>query len=247
MMAELKSEFRKLLTIRSTYYLLGLTLFLVLLVGFYIEGYRLDAKQLSDPMLLNNSVTDAISSLILFAGIVGLLLMTHEYRYNTIIYTLTASRSRSKVLAAKIIALSVFALIFVALVGILSPLMTDLGVHVARHTDLMAPQTINYGDVAWRLLYYSWAYVIAALMLAVIIRNQVAAIVSLFLIPTVEALLTLLLKNNGVYLPFTALGAVVTHPSQGSITPARAALVFAAYLIVGWAVAWILFSRRDAN
>ena len=246
-MGELKSELRKLFTVRSTYYVLGLTLFLVLLIGFYIEGYRLDTKQLLDPLLLNNSITDAINALIALAGIVGILLVTHEYRYNTIVYTLTATRSRSRVFVAKILAMSIFAVLFCVLVGFLAPLVTYLGVHAAHHGSLLVPQTLHYSDALWRLFYYGWAYVMFAVMLAVIIRNQVAAIVSLFLIPTIEQVLTLLLKDNSVYLPFSALGSLVSAPTRGSITHAHAAMVTLVYLVIGFTVAWALFQRRDAN
>ena len=246
-MKELRSEIRKLLSVRSTYYILALTLGLVVLVGFYIEGYRLDPQLLKDPLLLSNTAPDAITSLILLGGIVGLLLMTHEYRYNTIIYTMTTSKSRTRILVSKFLAMTIFAIFFCALVGLLSPSMTYLGVHAAHHSDLMAPQSIHYADVAWRVLYYGWAYIVAALMLAVLIRNQVAAIASLFLIPTIEQLLSLLLKNNSVYLPFTSLGSLVSTPTQGSITHVHAAFLFTGYLIIGWAAAWILFLRRDAQ
>jgi hypothetical protein len=67
----------------------------------------------------------------------------------------------------------------------------------------------------------------------------------MFLIPgTVEQLLGLLLKKNQVYLPFSALGAVLEH---NQISYVRAATVVGLYVVVGWIVAWVLFLRRDAN
>ena len=92
----------------------------------------------------------------------------------------------------------------------------------------------------------------AGLALAGLIRNQVGAIITLFVAPgTIESLLGLLLKKNQVYLPFTALRQVVSQsmdPSlAGRITPVHAAYVFGAYLAGTWIVAWVLFLRRDAN
>lgn len=245
MITELKSEFRKLLTVRSTYLITLFTIVLIAFVGFYVVGWRLTGGDLRNPFLLASDITDPLTNLVFLAGVVGVLLMTHEYRYNTIVYTLTASNSRSKVLLAKVIATSAYAIFFTILVAVLSPLMTYLGVHAHGHA--LVPQTLNLSDLAWRALYYGWGYAMIALMIAVIVRNQVATIVALFLTPAVEQLLSLLLKNNTVYLPFDALGSLMQKPLHGAITHARAAEVFALYLIVGWAIAWLLFLRRDAS
>ncbi|HYH36352.1 MAG TPA: ABC transporter permease, partial [Candidatus Saccharimonadales bacterium] len=178
--------------------------------------------------------------------IIAILLMTHEYRYNTIMYTLTASNSRSKVLFAKILAISIFALLFTLTIVILSPVLIYLGAHI--HGNSLAAQIIPYGDLLWRCLFYGWASILAGLLLATLIRNQIGAVVSLFVIPSLEqAAAALLLKNNAVYLPFMSLNEVLISPSKGSLSYGHAALVFSAYLIVGWIVAWILFLRRDAN
>lgn len=84
--------------------------------------------------------------------------------------------------------------------------------------------------------------------MATLIRNQIGAVVAtLFVIPSLEQIATLLLKNNAVYLPFTSSNEVLVSPEKGSLSYGHAALVFSAYLLIGWIVAWILFLRRDAN
>jgi len=251
MMATLKAEFRKLLTVRSTYIITGLVLLLVIFVAFYVEGWRLDSGGLHDPTELAGDVTGALM-ITVFGAIVAILLMTHEYRYNTIMYTLTSSNSRSKVLISKFIAVSVYALFLAVLIGVLSPTLSYLGVHLHGHT--LVPQTLHYGNLIWRSLFYGWGYGMAGLLLAVLTRNQVASIVALFLIPDLgEQLLGLLLKHNTVYLPFSALNQVIgSHnnmgdPNSSDLSPGKAAGVYAIYLVVGWLVAWVLFLRRDAN
>jgi ABC-type transport system involved in multi-copper enzyme maturation permease subunit len=250
MMAALKSEFRKLLTVRSTYIITALVIVFVALISFYFEGWRLDAAALRDPTQLAGDVTGALNVTV-FGAIIAILLMTHEYRYNTIMYTLTSSNSRSKVLLAKFVTISVYALFLAALVGVLSPTLCYLGVHAHGHA--LIPQTIHYGDLAWRSLFYGWGYGMAGLLLAVLTRNQVASIVALFLIPDVveQTLGYLLLKHNTVYMPFSALTQVINGPSTGptgsNLSPAKAAGVYCIYLVVGWIVAWILFLKRDAN
>src|SRR5665213_3325357 len=125
----LRAEVRKMLTVRTTYYLMGFSLFLVLLLAGFITGYRVTHAQLLDPTYLSQQVLQAVDAVGFFAALVGVLLFANEYRHNTIIYTLTLSRSRSQVLAAKIIVASLFAMLTVLLLGIISPLVTLLGAH----------------------------------------------------------------------------------------------------------------------
>ena len=90
----------------------------------------------------------------------------------------------------------------------------------------------------------------AGLLIAALVRNQVGAIITLFIVPdTVEGLLSLLLKKNAVYLPFSSIHAVIGQGLNynNSITAGHAALLFSGYLIIGWLIVWVLFLRRDAN
>lgn len=248
MMPALKAEFRKVWTVRSTYFILAFVLFIALFFGFYVSGWKIDSGALRDPGTLALDITSAISAVSVFASLVGVLLVTHEYRYNTIMYTLTASNSRSKVLLAKILVVSGFAIVFALCLAILSPVLSVLGTH-AHHLTLV-PQTLHYGNLLWRSLFFCWGYAMAGLVIASLVRNQVGAIVALFIAPnTVESLLGLLLKKHVVYLPFSSLSTVIGQGMNynNSITPQRGALVFTSYLIVSGAIAWILFLRRDAN
>jgi ABC-2 type transport system permease protein len=246
MTAAMRAELRKLLTIRSTYVLIVVAFLFVVLVAFYAKGYKLSAAELRDPHHIADSVIIAGSSLpIVFGSIIAVLLMTHEYRYSTIMYSLTASNSRSKVLGAKFAVISVFALLFMIAICAASAGLAYLGVHLHGHT--LVHQIIPYKDLVWRCLFYGWGSVIAGLLIAALIRNQIGAVVALFVIPSLEQAAGLLLKGNAVYLPFMSSDEVLTSPSQGSISHGHAALVFSAYLVVGWIMAWALFLRRDAN
>lgn len=248
MITAIKAEFRKLLTVRSTYIVTALVTLLMLFVAGYIEGWRLTPQALHDPMQFTGDVLGALS-LSVFGAIIAILLVTHEYRYNTIMYTLTSSNNRSKILLAKVVVISAYALFLTVLIGILSPIASNVGVHLHGHT--LVPQTLHVGNLIWRSLFYGWAYGMVGLLLAVLIRVQVGAIAALFLIPgLVEQLLGQLLKSDAVYLPFSALDQVIGNMNVGSsahLTPGKAALVFLIYLVTGWIVAWILFLKRDAN
>lgn len=248
MIAELKAELRKLFTVRSTYYFIGFVLVLVLVLAFYASGWRIDKLDLLNPNTLYNDAAGTINFISIFPALIAILLVTHEYRYNTIMYTLTLSNNRNKVLLSKILVMSGFAIVFALIFAFLSPLVSVLGVH-AHHLKLV-PQTWHYGRLVWHCLFYVWGYTMAGLVLGVLIRNQVGALVALLIGPdTIEGLLSLLLKKKVVYLPFSSLHEVIGMGENfnKTISPLKGAFIFCCYLIVAWAVAWVLFLQRDTN
>src|SRR5580658_6941206 len=103
MITELKAEFRKVFSIRSTYVILAIMTALVIFFSFYVGGWRSDKANLLDPHRLFTISQQSINFIAIFPGLIALLLLTHEFRYNVISYSLTLSNNRSKVLAAKII------------------------------------------------------------------------------------------------------------------------------------------------
>ncbi|HEY4963835.1 MAG TPA: ABC transporter permease [Candidatus Saccharimonadales bacterium] len=258
--ASLKSELRKLFSVRSTYILLGLALVYMAFYDFFIVGFRANAKHHGDFFVNYHSHyyifsevarSGGISPPILFCSIVAVLLMAHEYRYNTIMYTLTASNSRSKTLLAKFLAVTGFAILFALFVEILSPSLAVLGMHV--HHLSTTGQVFFYKQFFVRVLFYSWAYSTIGLLLAIFFRNLVAAIAALFLLPVaIEPLISLLLTTNQQqYLPFNAMTAVIDNgilqPGANQLSALRSALVVIVYLVVFWLIAWFSFLKRDAN
>jgi ABC-2 type transport system permease protein len=248
MINQLKAEFKKIFTIRSTYIILALMLGLLFFFGFYVGGWHLDKIDLLNPLQLYRTAQQSINFLSIFPALIALLLITHEYRHNLISYSLTLSNSRSKVLASKVIVVTVLSLFTSAVVLSLSPLFAKWGVHSNHHQ--LIHQSFYFWSIAWKGLIYGWGYAMVGLLLGVLIRNQIGAIVVLFIVPdTVEGLLSILLKNNTDYLPFSALHTMLGAGlnSQGSsISPIHALYVFLSYLIGGWIIAWFLFLRRDA-
>ncbi|MBW4061753.1 hypothetical protein HJC99_04265 [Candidatus Saccharibacteria bacterium] len=246
MMRTLLAELRKIITLRSTYIILGIMVALVLLFAGFIDGYRATAASLASPDMLSGEVTSAVSVTSVLLALVGLLLFAHEYRYNLIMYTLTSTRSRSQVLLAKILAVTLFVVPMVLFVSALSPLAAYAGAHLrGLH---MVHQTFNYWDLLWRNVFFAWAYAMFALVFIALIRNQIGAIIVFFIVPgTVEGILSLLLKGNAKYLPFTSLASVLKVGAPGSMSPGHSALVASAYLVVLWIFTWIMFLRRDAN
>src|SRR4051812_17866621 len=108
MIPALKSECRKLLTVRSTYVIVGSVVALIIFYSFYIVGWRSAVGNLHDPSTVTSNNNGMLNSLPTILGaIMAILLMTHEYRYNPILPSLTSSNNRVKVLAAKFLVISV--------------------------------------------------------------------------------------------------------------------------------------------
>lgn len=234
------AEVRKLLTIRSTYILAAIALLLIGFVSFWTMGVKGDPAQTT---ALSQAALTAGATSGIFMAITAILLITHEYRYNTIVYTLTASRSRSKVLAAKLIATAGYAVLVSALLGVAAVLLLLIG--AALRDGGLAPQIFPVWDTVWRTVTFALGFALAGLLFGVLFRHVVGAIILLFIAPsTIESLLMLVLKENAKYLPFTALEQVNTGMF---LKPAMGLLIFSAYLAGGWILAWILFLRRDAN
>jgi ABC-type transport system involved in multi-copper enzyme maturation permease subunit len=251
MMPAIKSDLRKLYTLRSTYLFLLAALAIIGIFAFWVEGYKAGINSLSvhDSHKLATLIRDAITNLAGLGGLVAILLMTHEYRYNTINYTLSLSRSRSQTLLSKVITVSIFALFFTVFVTVFSVAAMYLGIAIQGAS--LSHQVIPM-DLIWRTLFVGWGYAMTGLLLATIIRQQVGVVVAFLFLPgVVESLLGLVLKDNRTYLPFTALQQVTGL--QGDIglkhllSHGEAALVFMFYLVIGWIIAWYLFLRRDAN
>jgi ABC-2 type transport system permease protein len=237
MLPAIRAEWRKLFTVRSTYILSLVAIVLTGLISFWPMGLK--GNSANNELLMEAAFNSGIASMLI--AIIAILLITHEYRYNTIMYTLTASNSRSKVLLAKVGVMTIFTVLFTVVAAFLAVGLTWLGVHIGPGS--LVPQEFYYWDSAWRLMFGSVAYVWAGLLFGFLFRHVVGALVVFLIVPnTLEGLLTLVLKDNNQYLPFTALSNV-----QYGDSPGKAALIFTGYLVVGWAVAWFLFLKRDAN
>jgi ABC-type transport system involved in multi-copper enzyme maturation permease subunit len=250
----LRAELRKLLSVRSTYIITGFAILFVVFISFWAQGYKFGAQPgvhfFADNLLQTIAPMTSVA-----AVLVAILLMAHEYRYNTVIYTLTASNSRSKVLIAKIMITLGYVFALLAVTTALSLVMSAWGLHWAH--IILPGQQIGL-DVFAKILFYCEAFALAGLLFAVLIRNLVFAIVFMLIVPnTVEGLITLVLKQKAIYLPFSALSQVIATSVKaadngprfrvGHLTPLKGALVFCIYLIVGWIVTWYLFLRRDVN
>lgn len=307
MLLQLKSELRKLLSVRSTYILLVIACAFISLFSYfgtsaqtyetakcestgqviYTKDYSDERLQSASPeQICGGTVTnvqqtsrqlpkekllfglqESVPVMITLVGIILILLVAHEFRYNTINYTLTISNSRSKVLAAKLIVGAVFAIVTTLFAIGLSLAVTFAAISAK---DLVLPaQDYDWLYVIGRHLVYGLAYALFTIGLAVLVRNLTMAIAAYFVLPTLDGILSMLLANRDIEptktLPFTALdrfgnvasdiatgtanvGEKFLNTSQNLPATAWGALaVFAGYFVVLWVVTWVLFTRRDAN
>lgn len=247
----LKSEFRKLLTVRSTYIASIIGLLLVVFLSFWIEGYKgisgSAASMLKDTALAEIAVNASLTTGII--SIVAILFIGHEYRHNTIMYTLTAANSRLKVLLAKTVVIATYSTV-ITLMGIGIAIASYYAGLALRDASLPA-QDFDILPRLAQLVYYGIGYGVIGLLLGVVLRNIVGAIAFIFIVPgTVESLLALLLKDNAMYLPFTALERFIGGgmlPQGAELGIVKALVITLAYLTVGWALTAYFFVRRDAN
>lgn len=246
MISSLKSEFRKFLSIRSTYVISILALLLLGFIAFYATGYQ-GAKS---PASL--SVFQASQNMIMlisaFTGIAAILHICHEYRYNTIAYTLTMTNRRLKVLASKMTVIAVYGFVMSGLALLLTAILVPLG---AKMAGADFPPQVDYDayNLIWRTLVYITLGNWMALLFGFLFRSLVFSIVAWFIIPsTIEPLLNGLLKVSSNYLPNMAHTQIMMPTSDPSIySPLASAGVVLLYLVVGWIAAGALFVKRDAN
>lgn len=250
MIPTLKSEFRKLFTVRSTYVITLVVLLLVAFMNFYLEGYKGNTGSPASTLettALQEVISNAAGIGALFLAIIAVLFMAHEYRYNTIMHTLTANTRRTTVLLLKMFAVAVFGACFGLMVVLFGVGMYLLGVQL-RGESLHSQDLSLWTSLGKVVLYYI-GYALIAVMLAALMRAVVGAIAALLLIPTtIEPLIGIVLKDNAVYLPFAALDTIMgASLMQGSLTSNAAIGVSAIYLAVFGVITWLLFLRRDAN
>lgn len=251
MISTLRAEFMKFLTVRSTYIWTALTFALIGFVAFYGFGYSTQTPVIIEPGFMLNMLTTVIAVFITIATILTILLVAHEYRYNTITYTLTASPSKLRVLAAKAIVMLAYTTVIGVVLLIMAYAATRLGLSMKGVT--LAAQDIPLWDTFWRLGAYAWGYVLVGIIIATIVRGLVGSIVLFFIIPAIEQMSSLVLKGASKFLPFRSLDSLLVSRMDVSevgieVLTAKAALgVFSIYLVAGLIVAAISFVRRDAN
>jgi len=245
--AQLRSELRKLATTRTN---LGLLAGLVALILFGVVAGAFSSE--ADLSLAENQreLVGNGSFAAVFAALIGVMAMTSEFRHGTIHATFVFTPARERVVAAKVLASLVAGTAFGA-VGAGIALGTGVALIRARGYDLM----LDAADVRRLLLggvVMSALWAALGVGLGALARNQVAAILGLFAwVFVVETLVLEYLPGIGRYAPGVA-GTALTGDTVGSSSvhllsaPVGGAML-ALYALVLVLAGTVLIRRRDVT
>jgi ABC-2 type transport system permease protein len=235
----LHSEWIKLWTTRTTWVMLGIGLFCEgLFAGLIVGLVPFEDLDGVDEIITG---TGLLMTLML---VLGVLIITTEFRHGTTGSTFLASPRRWPVLVAKLAAAVLVGLLagllFVAVNGgIALPLYTDRGGTLPATGDLAE---VYAGVVVSFSLLCAFGLGIGA-----IVRNQVGAIIAAIAFFFVISGLPYLLPGTiGEYFPASALGSLHGHvEGEGTLNQVEGGLVLAAWSLGLWALGTLLVTRRD--
>lgn len=254
-MTLLKSEWIKLTTTKSAYWLYGLAVLfavgLAALIGQFEQASSGEPVAGapgggSDPLFAILGVSVFTVFLVWIAAIVA---VTGEYRYHTIKATFLAAPNRWSAIVAKTLLFTVASIVVTAVAIIISFLVAG----GLSGVDAWTPFSGEGFQLLWRFPVYAGLGTLAVLGLAYIMRNAAGAIALLFVwVLALEPMVMLIPKVGETlagWMPF-ANGDFWTQGeiAQGNITwgewPALA--WYAAVCVVLWAVGLVITLRRDA-
>jgi ABC-type transport system involved in multi-copper enzyme maturation permease subunit len=250
-----RSEWTKLISLRSTRWALAATVLLAIGIGllacivFETRWAHLSAHDRADFHPLSVSLA-GINFAQLALGVLGVLVITGEYSTGMIRSTLAAVPRRLPMLWGK-------ALVFGATAFAVSLPATFIVFWVGQ--AILAGQHINIGighAGVFRALIGAPLFLTAmglfGLALGAIIRSTAGGIAALagivFVLPPIVGLLPNSVANSiDPYLPSNAGGAIWTiNPDPGTLAPWAGLGVFCAYVAIAMALAAVLLVRRDA-
>jgi ABC-2 type transport system permease protein len=267
----LRYEWMRLRTLRSTWWLTGLSLLIAGLLG--LAAFGIKHPPVGGPQAL--TITDygdiitgggggAIFLVSILLSIIGVFAIGHEYRYGTIRPTLTALPRRSNVLAAKVIVVAayVFVVALVSLVLRYVVAVAILGHRLLKLGLFPSPMArVWIGSIVFTVIFALVGFALAGLF-----RNIPAAIVTVIVLPLIaENILRGLLglqvfhsiRGFAKVLPFFAGSQILRYGSPGTSgndtgtghsapSPVDGLLIFIAFLVIVLGVSWVLFEKRDA-
>ncbi len=267
--ALLKSELRKVIYARSTWWLLiGAIAFASLstaVMPLVLDSTRVvvDGAETPGPLMDPNTV-DAIfgkaSAGYYFAMILGAMLLAGEFAKGTAIATFLAAPRRASVLSAKIVMAALIGLVVQIISATIASVVGLIVLTGYKHAD---PHLSAFGDLALTASISGIVMGLIGLAVGALIRNQTAAIVSLlawmFLIDPILTVVLGSLHNEGSKFLFTSLisGMMDLHVGSTVTRNPLATMEFfspliSVFLLVGYAAvlvgsALLTSLRRDID
>jgi len=258
-MSLLKSEWRKLIYVRAHWGLL-IAAILVALLGTAVTPVILDSNAaafglgLDQPEAIDAVYANAISAYF-FAIIIGIMLMSGEFRHGTSVATFLTAPKRGTVLANKL----AIAAIGGALVMVIATASGLLGGWVALQffDNVAEPSSGVFLNTMIAAVVSGGILGIVGVALGTLVRNQMLAITgSLIYLFVIDPILLTLAPEAGKWLPsglITAMLALdIQAPELGIDTanylpPLTATLVLLGYGVVFGVVAIATSLRRDID
>ena len=273
MIDALRYEWLRIRTIRSTYWISAIAVLIGVGLSFLISlGTSFDfAKRTPNsgeiaflaPAIITQFAAVAGPYLVAYVlVIIGVLAWGHEYRHGMIRATLTAHGSRTSVWIAKFLVLGAWALTVVLAILLLSTFVGWLWLR----DDGVDFGTAQLWQQIGRTLCYALLFVWVGAAVASILRNQTAALVTVFIWPlAVEPLLGLIitvipgmdsLERISKGFPFNAGDRIMRSTDVGKaldallgghqLSTAEGFLIFGGFTAGLMALSYVLFLRRDA-
>jgi ABC-2 type transport system permease protein len=249
MMNQIRSEWIKLRTVRSTWILLfvtvGISLAVGALVGFVRRNDVLDGGDTAASLMSGFFLSMFI------LGVSAVLLVSSEFRTGTIRATLAAQPNRVRLFASKVIVVALAALA-------VSVLMSALALAVGRLVLAAGESLVTFNGTDWATvagaIVFFVLFALWGLGLAFIIRHSAGAICALILWPLVGEgilmnIITGLLDKRWImkFMPYTAGSHLFTDADDElGLTRVTGGLYFAAFVVASLALGLWMFRRRDA-
>lgn len=263
MRGALRYEWMRLRTLRSTWWLTGLSLLIAGLLGLPALGLKGTLTVTDYGDLVTGGGGGAIFLVSVLLSMIGVFAIGHEYRYGTIRPTLCALPRRSTVLAAKVLVVTGYVFV-VALIGLV--LRYAIAVVILGHRLLDLGLFPSPMARVWiGSIVYTVIFALVGFSLAGLFRNIPAAIVTVILMPLlaeniIRGLLGLhvfhSIRGFAKALPFSSGAEIFRYQPadngnsgagfQAVPSPVDGLLVFLAFLAIVIGLSWVLFEKRDA-
>lgn len=254
-----KAELRKLLYSRSTYGLL-LASILVAVLSTVVTPIVIAQDEtgvfgtLQDQAMVDGVYANAISSYI-FAIILGILIMSGEFRHGTAVATFLASPKRARVLFVKLgvaaFAGALFQIISAA-VSVGAGIVT-----LSFFEDVASPSDQVFVNLALAALLSGAILGLVGVAIGSLIRNQLIAIVStLVWLFILEPIILLVFVDAGKWLPTGAITGMLALEFESEalgvstadyLSPGLSAVVLLGYGAVFAILALVTSMRRDID
>jgi ABC-2 type transport system permease protein len=247
----LRAEWRKVITTKLGWgMLLGAMALAALGVVAQIasNGARGDISLPLSAAATQRSIAASASSAYLFSVVVGIILITTEFRHFTSRPTFLIEPRRGLVIVAKLIVAAFVGIIYgvacaALTAAIMAPWLGAMGItiHWVENGVLLS----MLGD-----LVVIAVFAVVGIGVGVLVRNQIAAVIgALVYLFVLEPLIDIIpvVKNVYPYLPGAAAGAI-TGASRGNLAhldPVQGGLVLLGWGLLFAGCGWLLTIRRD--